>query len=86
MIKKYDQPCGEVEEEAVVARNWANKLEKLRFTGTSLSSGLTIPAEIIVLNASSTEIFKSRTEDSGTRVYQPVVGFGAVGIKTLSKG
>ena len=47
------------------------------------SSGLTIPAEIIVLKASSTEIFKSLTEDSGTKVYQPVVGFGAVGIKTL---
>ena len=48
------------------------------------SSGLTIPAEIIVLKASSTEISKSLTEDSGTNVYQPVVGFGAVGIKTLS--
>ena len=39
------------------------------------SSGLTIPAEIIVLKASSTEISNSLTEDSGTRVYQPVVGF-----------
>ena len=39
--------------------------------------GFTIPAEIIVLKASSTEIFKSLTEDSGTKVYQPVVGFGA---------
>ena len=48
------------------------------------SSGLTIPAEIIVLKASSTEISKSLTEASGTSVYQPVVGFGAVGIKTLS--
>ena len=48
------------------------------------SSGLTIPAEIIVLKASSTEISKSLTEDSGPSVYQPVVGFGAVGIKTLS--
>ena len=48
------------------------------------SSGLTIPAEIIVLKASSTEIFKSLTEDSGTKVYHPVVGFGAVGIKTLT--
>ena len=47
-------------------------------------SGFTIPAEIIVLKASSTEIFKSLTEDSGTKVYQPVVGLGAVGIKTLS--
>ena len=33
-----------------------------------------------------TEISKSFTEDSGTRVYQPVVGFGAVGINTLNKG
>ena len=49
-----------------------------------LSSGLTIPAEIIVLKASSPEISKSLTEDSGTKVYHPVVGFGAVGIKTLS--
>ena len=48
------------------------------------SSGLTIPADIIVLKASSTEIFNSLTEDSGTSVYQPVVGFGAVGIKTLN--
>ena len=48
------------------------------------SSGLTIPAEIIVLKASSTEISKSLTEDSGTNVYHPVVGLGAVGIKTLS--
>jgi len=48
------------------------------------SSGLTIPAEIIVLKASSTEISKSFTEDSGTSVYHPVVGFGAVGMKTLS--
>ena len=48
------------------------------------SSGLTIPAEIIVLKASSTDISKSLTEDSGTKVYHPVVGFGAVGIKTLS--
>ena len=47
------------------------------------SSGLTIPAEIMVLKASSTEISKSLAEDSGTKVYQPVVGF-AVGIKTLS--
>ena len=30
--------------------------------------------------------FKSFTDDSGTNVYHPVVGFGAVGIKTLSKG
>ena len=43
-----------------------------------------MPAEIIVLKASSTEISKSLTEDSGTKVYQPVVGLGAVGIKTLS--
>jgi hypothetical protein len=48
------------------------------------SSGLTIPAEIIVLKASSTEIFKSLTEDSGTSVYHPVVGVGAVGIKKIS--
>ena len=48
------------------------------------SSGLTIPAEIIVLKASSTEISKSLTEDSGTNVYHPVVGFGAVGINILS--
>ena len=48
------------------------------------SSGLTIPAEIIVLKASSTEICKSFTDDSGTKVYHPVVGFGAVGIKTLN--
>ena len=45
---------------------------------------MTIPAEIIVLNASSTEMFKSLTDVSGTNVYQPVVGFGAVGIKTLN--
>ena len=49
------------------------------------SSGLTIPAEIIVLKASSTDISKSFTEDSGTNVYQPVVGFGAVGINTLKR-
>ena len=42
-----------------------------------------MPAEIIVLKASSTEISKS-FEDSGTKVYQPVVGFGVVGIKILS--
>ena len=48
------------------------------------ASGLTIPAEIIVLKASSTVISKSLTEASGTKVYHPVVGFGAVGIKTLS--
>ena len=48
------------------------------------SSGLTIPAEIIVLKASSTEISKSLTEASGTNVYQPVVGLGAVGIKHLT--
>ena len=43
-----------------------------------------MPAEMMVLNASSTEISKSLTDDSGTNVYQPVVGFGAVGIKTLN--
>ena len=66
------------------ARNWENNLENVGFVVLFFSSGLTIPAEIIVLKASSTEIFKSLTEDSGTKVYQPVVGFGAVGIKTLS--
>ena len=50
----------------------------------TFSSGLTIPTEIIVLKASSTEILRSLTEDSGTNVYQPVVGLGAVGIKTLN--
>ena len=29
---------------------------------------------------------ESLTDPSGTSVYQPVVGFGAVGIKTLNKG
>ena len=68
------------------ALSWENKLEKEVFVELFLSSGFTIPAEIIVLNASSTDISKSLTEPSGTRVYQPVVGLGAVGIKTLNKG
>ena len=68
------------------ALNCENKLEKEVFVELFLSSGFTIPAEIIVLNASSTDISKSLTEPSGTSVYQPVVGFGAVGMKTLSKG
>ena len=68
------------------ALNCWNKLEKLALVDVLRSSGFTIPAEIIVLNASSTEIFKSLTEVSGTSVYQPVVGFGAVGIKTLKSG
>ena len=50
----------------------------------TFSSGLPIPTEIIVLNASSTEILRSLTEASGTNVYHPVVGLGAVGIKTLN--
>ena len=66
------------------ARNWENNFENVGFVVLFFSSGLTIPAEIIVLKASSTEISKSLTEDSGTSVYQPVVGFGAVGIKILS--
>ena len=66
------------------ARNWENNFENVGFVVLFFSSGLTIPAEIIVLKASSTEISKSLTEDSGTSVYQPVVGFGAVGMKTLS--
>ena len=66
------------------ARNWENNFENVGFVELFFSSGLTIPAEIIVLKASSTEISKSLTEDSGTSVYQPVVGFGAVGMKTLS--
>ena len=66
------------------ALNWENNFENVGFVVLFFSSGLTIPAEIIVLKASSTEISKSLTEDSGTSVYQPVVGFGAVGIKTLS--
>jgi hypothetical protein len=68
------------------ARNWAMRLEKLRFTGASRSSGLTMPAEMIVRKASSTLISRSRTDLSGTRVYQPVVGFGAVGMNTLNRG
>ena len=43
-----------------------------------------MPAEIIVLKASSTDISRSLTDDSGTNVYHPVVGLGAVGIKTLN--
>ena len=66
------------------ALNWENNFENVGFVVLFFSSGLTIPAEIIVLKASSTEISKSFTEDSGTSVYQPVVGLGAVGIKTLS--
>ena len=66
------------------ARSWENNFENVGFVLLFFSSGLTIPAEIIVLKASSTEISKSLTEDSGTSVYQPVVGFGAVGMKTLS--
>ena len=31
-------------------------------------------------------VFEDITDSSGTNVYQPVVGFGAVGIKTLNKG
>ena len=66
------------------ARNWENNFENVGLEVLFFSSGLTIPAEIIVLKASSTEISKSLTEDSGTKVYQPVVGFGAVGMKTLN--
>ena len=66
------------------ARNWENNFENVGFVLLFFWSGFTIPAEIIVLKASSTEIFKSLTEDSGTKVYQPVVGLGAVGIKTLN--
>ena len=66
----------------VEALNCENNLAKVGLVEFSFSSGLTIPAEIMVLNASSTEISRSLTEDSGTNVYQPVVGFGAVGIKT----
>ena len=66
------------------ARNWENSFENVGFVVLFFSSGLTIPAEIIVLKASSTEISKSLTVDSGTNVYQPVVGLGAVGIKTLN--
>ena len=66
------------------ARNWENNFENVGFVVLFLLSGLTIPAEIIVLKASSTEISKSFTEDSGTNVYHPVVGLGAVGIKTLN--
>ena len=66
------------------ARNWENNFEKVGFVVLFFSYGLTIRAEIIVLKASSTEMSKSFTEDSGTKVYHPVVGFGAVGIKTLN--
>ena len=66
------------------ARNCENNFENVGFEVLFFSSGLTIPAEIIVLNASSTEISKSLTDDSGTKVSHPVVGFGAVGIKTLN--
>ena len=45
-----------------------------------------MPAEMIVRNASSTLMSRSFTEASGTMLYQPVVGFGAVGIKTLIIG
>ena len=51
------------------ARNCENNFENVGFEVLFFSSGLTMPAEIIVLKASSTEIFKSLTEDSGTRVY-----------------
>ena len=44
------------------ALNWENKLEKEVFVELLLSSGFTIPAEIIVLKASSTDISKSLTE------------------------
>jgi hypothetical protein len=73
-----------VDEVFVEALNWENNLEKVGFEELSFSSGLTIPTEIIVLNASSTEIARSLTDDSGTNVYQPVVGLGEVGIKTLN--
>jgi hypothetical protein len=68
----------------VEARNCENNFENVGFVVLFFSSGLTIPAEIIVLKASSTEIFKSLTEDSGTSVYHPVVGVGAVGMKKQS--
>jgi len=68
----------------VEARNWEKSFENVGFVLLFFSSGFTIPAEIIVLKASSTEISNYLTEDSGTSVYQPVDGFGAVGIKTLS--
>jgi hypothetical protein len=45
-----------------------------------------MPAEMIVLNASSTLRSMSLTAVSGTTVYQPVVGFGAVGMNTLNIG
>ena len=68
----------------VEARNCENNFENVGFVVLFFSSGLTIPAEIIVLKHLQRNI-KSFTESSGTKVYQPVVGFGAVGIKTLNK-
>ena len=50
------------------ARNWENNFENVGLVVLFFSSGFTIPAEIIVLKASSTEISKSFTEDSGTSV------------------
>ena len=44
------------------------------------ASRLTMPAEMMVRKASSTDRSRSRTERSGTTVYQPVVGFGAVAL------
>jgi hypothetical protein len=50
------------------------------------ASGLTIPPEIRILKASSLDKERVMASSSGTIAYQPVVGFGVVGIKTLSTG
>lgn len=47
---------------------------------------LTIPPEITTLKASSMDIDRLMTSSSGTIAYQPVVGLGVVGIKTLNIG
>ena len=48
---------GETDNKKTWSNLLANKLEKLRLAVTTFSSGLTMPAEIMVINASSTEIF-----------------------------
>ena len=45
-----------------------------------------MPPEITTLKASSIDIDRSTASSSGTMAYQPVVGFGVVGMKTLSMG
>ena len=60
-------------------------LPSTRCAGTSEAKfGPTIPPESNTLKASSIEIDKFKMSSSETMEYQPLVGFGVVGINTLS--